>query len=110
MKNYSILNSYQYGNQKSIIPTLDALSSPIRKVLGGRNIRFVSNRAERSDKMSILGRVATAALLILFFPIGIISGSSLLLKRLVKPCLDEKNIVNRLYSHIGQQSKARTNI
>lgn len=76
--NYSVLNNYVYENKSGLISALDWLSTPCRRVLGGRNV-YVLNQTEE-NQMSPAWRVTVAVLSILIFPIAVVSIASLLVK------------------------------
>ncbi len=88
---YSVLNNYEYENKKWIISTLDFLSTPMRRVLGGKNDSVLS---ETSDyKMSVSRRIATLFFSVIVFPVAAISIASLILKLMTCPFIWEKKIV-----------------
>lgn len=90
-KNYSALNNYNYEGKSFLFSSLDWLSTPCRRVLGGRNACVLS--LTYGDKMSTARKVATVFLSVLFFPIAIISIASLTLKLATFPWFWEEKKV-----------------
>lgn len=90
-KNYSVFNNYHYDKKPSISKWLVRLSTPCRRVLGGRNVYLSSQTYE--NKMSTTKRVATLFFLIVIFPAGTISFASLLIRLVTFPSTWEKKKV-----------------
>lgn len=76
--NYSFLNNYTYKNKSKVMSTLDFLSTPCRKALGGRNVNILSQTYH--NPTSTAGKVATVFFSVLIFPVAVISTASLLIK------------------------------
>lgn len=86
--NYSVLNCYQYKNKSAALSALDWLSSPLRGVLGGRNVSVLSETYQK--QMTTAKKISTVFFAVLIFPIAIISIACLLIKLATCPCVWEK--------------------
>lgn len=95
--NYSILNNYAYSHKNSFMGTLDWLSTPIRSILGGRNVSIVSQTCDQPTTTA--GRVALVFFAILVAPVGIIATACLIIKAAAFAHIWEQRIVK-------EQSKA----
>ena len=98
---YSVLNSYNYNDKLPLLDTLDELSTPCRRVWGGRNICVLSQSDEHL--MSTGCRVVTLFFSILIFPIAVVSVASLALKCMMFPWLWEKEQV-RVQSEMARNA------
>lgn len=76
--NYSVLNNYNYNGKSIFSSSVDWLSTPCRRVLGGRNVCVLSQTYE--DKMSTTSKIATVFFSVLIFPVAIVSVASLIIK------------------------------
>lgn len=85
--NYSALNNYNYGGKSFLLSSLDWLSTPCRRILGGRNVCVLSQTYE--NEMSTAGKVATLFFSIVIFPLGIVSITSLAIKVATLPWIWE---------------------
>lgn len=88
---YSALNNYNYANKSSFISSLDWLSTPCRRVLGGRNVCVISQTYE--NKMPTAMKVVVVFFSVLIFPVAIVSIASLIIKFATFPFIWEKKIV-----------------
>ncbi len=91
LDNYSVLNNYNYENKSDFSSKVDWLSTPCRRVLGGRNDCLLSQTYD--DKMTTAFKVATVFFSVLIFPIAIISVVSFAIKLATFPFTWEKKIV-----------------
>lgn len=89
--NYSVLNNYTYQGKSSFMSNLDWLSTPCRRVFGGRNVCVLSQTFEYP--MSKQKRITTLFFSVLIFPIAIVSGASLLIKMAFIPWKWEAKII-----------------
>lgn len=109
--NYSVLNNYNYKDKSSLYSSLDWLSTPCRRVLGGRNVSVLSQTYE--NKMSGANKVATVFFSVLIFPVAIVSIASLLIKMATVPWFWEKKKVKvqsqQTWNIINQFKKAFQN-
>ncbi len=87
--NYSVFNNYIYEHKPLICSILDGLSSPCRRVFGGRNVSVISQM--HGEKAT--NRVAILFFSILIFPIAVVSIATLLIKLATFPCIWEKRKV-----------------
>lgn len=85
---YSIFNNYEYSSKNKLQVFLDRASTPVRLILGGRNINLLN--CEEEQGASTTKKVLLLALSIIFFPVGLISSAALLLKTALLPHLFEK--------------------
>lgn len=90
---YSVLNNYNYTDKSFFINTLDFLSTPCRRVLGGKNVDCLSNTQD--SEMLPLFKVITAIFSVIVFPIGIISVVALASKLITFPCLWESKRIKQ---------------
>lgn len=90
--NYSILNRYDYENKSPFISSLDWLSAPCRKVLGGRNVCVLSQTY--GNQTSTTNKVIIAFFSVLIWPIATISIASLLIKCATCPWIWERKKVD----------------
>jgi hypothetical protein len=97
---YSPLNNYTYREKPFLCSFLDWLSTPCRRILGGRNACILS--LTHHNEMSTAGKVATIFFSVLIFPItGVTIGSfivgvpiaSLMIKLATFPWIWEKKKV-----------------
>lgn len=72
-------NEYHYRSKSRFVSIIDFLSSPIRSVLGGRNVNILS--LTEDQEMTTAVKIATVVLLFIFWPLGGVSLASLLVKR-----------------------------
>lgn len=101
---YSPLNSYKYPNKSSMLSALDWLSTPCRRVFGGRDICVLSQ--SYLAKMPTTRKVIVVIFSILIFPIIIISMASLMIKLATCPNIWEKkkikNLTQQVWSDINK--------
>lgn len=91
IENYSVLNNYNYEGKSFLSSSLDWLSTPYRRILGGRNICVLSQTYE--NKMSTAGKIATVFFSVLIFPVAIVSIASLIIKMTTFPWVWEEKKV-----------------
>ncbi len=90
--NYSVLNNYNFSGKSPIQSTLDWLSTPCRRVLGGRNVCVLSQMVW--PKMGTSEKVATFIKSALIFPIAIVSIISLVARVVIfSPTKEKEKIV-----------------
>ncbi|PJD95559.1 MAG: hypothetical protein CK425_08580 [Parachlamydia sp.] len=110
---YSVLDSYYDNklNKPFLYSSFNLLSKPWRRVLGGIDVYIPSQTYE--SKMSTPKRVATVFFLVLVFPVGFASFTSLLIKFATLPWIWEKKKVRVLsqqsWNIIDQFNKACQN-
>lgn len=89
--NYSILNSYNYTKKPVLSSCLDWLSTPCRRVLGGKNVCVLSQTYQYD--MSTAFKVMTVFLSVLIFPVAVVSIASLIIKMATCPSFWERKKV-----------------
>ncbi len=117
---YSIFNNYEYSNKSKAVSVLDVLSTPVRRLLGGRNVSMMSFKASeewsRSQKkgfaiVSIIILAAGCSLIPVVPALGIILVSVIAIslfafavKALTLPWLWQKSSVQAEYDATDQKT------
>ena len=90
-ENYSVLNNYSYKDKSFFISFLDLLSTPCRRILGGRSVSILSQTYD--SKMSGTLKITVLFFSVLIFPVGIVSVASFAIKLATLPWFWEGKIV-----------------
>lgn len=107
MLEFSVLNNYNYENKSTFFRHLDKLSSPYRRLFGGRDVD-VLNRSVMMSRMSTTRKVVIVMLSIVLFPAALVSLTSLLIKSIAYRGEKEKiqsqfDISNKFFRDFHEQ-------
>lgn len=99
---FSILNNYQYEGKSKFQKTLDLISSPCRKILGGRNINLIDHTSQ--GKIKVSEKLGNLILSLVLLPVGIISFTALIVKLVYNASSKEETNKIQLASQKTQQA------